>query len=1055
MATIYIGNQAVRIKDAKYADANNTLHDCRELVINGVRIFPSTVLFLVSSYEAVSFADTSYDTDVKVSTNNGVASSTAYVSFKISGTTVYGIYVISDGEKEYDYVSITITDENNKTVYSKSCKSNEYGELLSYSKLNDLDTYKVVVTYIKNGTGNAYTDRGYVMLHARYKDTNSNVQRSVDVLKGAYRYLNAANITTLTASKTQVAATYDTVSLSATAKSGFGEALGVTYRITSGSEYASMNGSLLVVYENDTDKERTVVVEAVASNRCWPSSDKSSATTLTATSNSVTIKQAAGTKKHKVTFRTNVANATCHTSEMTVVDGGTISSLPVASLSGHFFYGWWTNATMTGGGSLFTTETTVTRDIILYAIFEKRTYTFTVSPSTLSFGSKSDSKNITITSKYKLKYIDSGDGLDVPAELPSGWTAEKSASWLTLSQSSGSSGTTLSASVTANSANSARSDTIVFKNKDDSSLSVSVTVTQQEFRQQYKITFNKNGGTGSVPPDIVLDGDSATSDITQDCPTRDGYDFRGWSGTTDYSSTRIAWSSSYGGGADANGIKATQTSSWNIATYLKNVGLQSKDLTTSGEYKVLTLYAQWEKKATSHTIHIEPASGCESMFNALRIDNSTGPVTRDVVVDVGASVTFEAYMNRGYKFSYFYWNNTQYGVNPWTKTNVTSDMSILIYAVAYSYKITFDANGGSGIPSDVSFGDVNAAKDIGSTVPTRSGYKFIGWSAGKTTTSPRISYNKITSSSNGSSVTTSSSWTIYDYLSNLSVTDSVFSTSGNTRTLTLYAQWESEEATTYTATLSGSNVSSFYWSTDGSNFTACSNTMPMTKGNRYYFKASAKSGYEIVSHTIRYGSSTSSGTTLSGDTAEIYASDNTYITFNTQATSSGGGGSTGSKSCTVDLNSQWEYVSTVTDSDGVTYKMYKSKTTANSGISKMKVTWTGNSAFKVKLWSDSEAGSVTSISTSVYDYAIALNAETAVASSFDPLTNKSDIKAHTKGIGNAAGAPTTSNSGKWVTANYSGSSNGYAWILYRKDSSISKGNDCGYLMIPSSANITN
>ena len=135
--------------------------------------------------------------------------------------------------------------------------------------------------------------------------------------------------------------------------------------------------------------------------------------------------------------------------------------------------------------------------------------------------------------------------------------------------------------------------------------------------------------------------------------------------------------------------------------------------------------------------------------------------------------------------------------------------------------------------------------------------------------------------------------------------------------------------------------------------------------------------------------------------------------------------------------------------------MYKSLTTANSGMSKMKVTWQGNSAFKVKLWSDSEAGTVTTISTPVYDYAIALNAETAVSSSFNPQANKSDIKAHTKGIGSGAGAPSSSNSANWREADYSGTSNGYAWILYRKDSSISSGGDCGYLMIPISANITN
>ena len=244
-------------------------------------------------------------------------------------------------------------------------------------------------------------------------------------------------------------------------------------------------------------------------------------------------------------------------------------------------------------------------------------------------------------------------------------------------------------------------------------------------------------------------------------------------------------------------------------------------------------------------------------------------------------------------------------------------------------------------------------------------------------------------------------------------------------------------------------------STNGTSFSGCSNTMPITANKSYWFKAVAQKGYEVVSYTIRFGTPTSSGTTFSGDTAEIYASNNIYVTFTTKATSSGGGGSTGSKSCTVNLNGEWQYVSTITDSGGTSYKMYKSLTTAHSGISKMKVTWQGNSAFKVKLWSDSEASSGSTISTNSYDYTIALKAETAVASGFDPYANKSDIKAHTKGIGSGAGAPSSSNSANWREADYSGTSNGYAWILYRKDASLSSGGDCGYLMIPISANITN
>ena len=1059
MAKLYLGKTAISIKDARFTDSSNVLHKCKELVLNGVRIWPSVTVFTVGQFVDYTYwSQAGGYANVHYSTNKGSASTTATMSFTITGTTTYGIYVISDGETSYDYISVSVTNKIGASVFSYSCKANEYGEMIKVDKLNDLDTYNVIVCYTKDSSTDKYTDRGYVMLHARYKDSNNNVTLNASTLKNAYAALNRVRDFTISASGTEVSAEGGAVSFShSSVVNNMGEAKSVAYEITDGAANGvTLSGNILAFAKNEVALSREVTVRAKAEAQYWPNSTKA-ASTMTTYSNTISVTQKAGEKKYKVTFSPNVSGATCTTKTIEVVAGSTISDLPVAELDGHTFFAWWTSSTYISNGRQLTSSTEINSDMIVYALFEKNICTlFSASSTSISLDGDSSSSSVTVTSKYKKKIVDSGSGYEIPTTFDGNWSvADKGQrNWLTLSPKVGSSGSACTVSATRNTSGSSRSTELSFTCTEDVTQSVSVSVTQAKYKQPCKMVFNANGGSGSVPSTIIFDGYDDANNISNVCPTKSGYyAFRGWSNTTSFSSKRIAYGSAYGGGADRDGIPAQTTSAgWTFRDYFEHFGLSESDLPESGGYKVLTLYAQWEY--TKCLVHIEPASGHSGKFDALTINDSTGPTTRDVSLVMGNKLKMQAIASKGYLFNYFNIGTNNYPANPLTIT-VNDDLNVYMYGKNQKYRITFNANGGSGsVPADIVLDGLSGKSDITSTKPTRSGYKFIGWSRGASVMSPRISYVTISSNDYGSSIGTAS-WNIETYLSKLEASYNSLVNSGEEKVLTLYAQWEAEGVATYTATLSGSNIAAYQMSTNGTSFSGCSNTMPITANKRYWFKAVAQKGYEVVSYTIRYGTPTSSGTTFSGDTAEIYASNNIYITFTTQATSSGGGGSTGSQSCTVNLNGEWQYVSTITDSGGTSYKMYKSLTTANSGISKMKVTWQGNSAFKVKLWSDSEASSGSTISTNSYDYTIALKAETAVASGFDPYANKSDIKAHTKGIGSGAGAPSSSNSANWREADYSGTSNGYAWILYRKDASLSSGGDCGYLMIPISANITN
>lgn len=127
-----------------------------------------------------------------------------------------------------------------------------------------------------------------------------------------------------------------------------------------------------------------------------------------------------------------------------------------------------------------------------------------------------------------------------------------------------------------------------------------------------------------------------------------------------------------------------------------------------------------------------------------------------------------------------------------TYTSIISFDEIKDYIKENGYTIQFNANGGSGsVPTTIiKYGSDSSTimGDIGSSVPTKSGYTFKGWSASSNGTS-RIAYSSISGAT-----TTSNSWSYATYCAN---------TGGNSsnRTLTLYAVWEYVPVN-YTHTLS-------------------------------------------------------------------------------------------------------------------------------------------------------------------------------------------------------------------------------------------------------------
>jgi len=205
--------------------------------------------------------------------------------------------------------------------------------------------------------------------------------------------------------------------------------------------------------------------------------------------------------------------------------------------------------------------------------------------------------------------------------------------------------------------------------------------------EQYSITFDANGGSGA--PEGMIKEYGVNIKLPEDVPTRKGYKFLGWS-------------------ADQNATEATYKAG---GTFKKN--------------KDTTLYAVW---VAQYTI----------TFNA----NGGNPTPAKIVKTAGVDITLptDTLYKTGYDF--LGWSESQTATKATYKPGDTysKDKKATLYAVwkKTQYKITFNANGGSGGPAakTVEYGDSITLSFKDSEIPTRDGYICIGWATKKSATDP-------------------------------------------------------------------------------------------------------------------------------------------------------------------------------------------------------------------------------------------------------------------------------------------------------------------------------
>lgn len=317
-------------------------------------------------------------------------------------------------------------------------------------------------------------------------------------------------------------------------------------------------------------------------------------------------------------------------------------------------------------------------------------------------------------------------------------------------------------------------------------------------RKTSTITYNANGGTGAPATQTKYYGYNIN--LSNEVPTKDGYTFAGWgtySGDTTadylpgalitgngYLSLYAVWNqSAYTVSYNANGgsgAPASQTKYHGTALTLRStvptrsgytfLGWSTSSTAISPTYSAgssfttnanTMLYAVWQKNPTQYTITYNANGG------------SGAPAAQTKSENVAITLSSTKPTRSGYTF--LGWSTSSTATTPtyYPGSSYTANSSVTLYAVwervPETYTIKYNANGGTGAPAtQTKTEDVSIA--LSSTTPTRSGYKFLGWSTSSTASS--ATYQPGATYSNNASVTLYAVWRKDNYdisVSNLKV----------------------------------------------------------------------------------------------------------------------------------------------------------------------------------------------------------------------------------------------------------------------------------------------
>ena len=371
-----------------------------------------------------------------------------------------------------------------------------------------------------------------------------------------------------------------------------------------------------------------------------------------------------------------------------------------------------------------------------------------------------------------------------------------------------SSGITLNEQVTvtmtADPGYSFQSGTITIGNQEEQTISTTesthticgpTTITATWKPDTHTVTFDANGH-GTAPNEQSVDYNEKVEE--PEAPTANGYTFGGW--YTDAECTN-AWTFNTDVVTEDLTLYAKWTATEYTITYNDLYGvthsnpetytIESETITFTAPTSTRTGYtfAGWdpteiEKGSTDNktvtaqwTInnyditYTQPTNGSYT----IKVGNGAD-VTTNTTADYNTTITLANNPATGYHFSQ--WNiEPNVSITNNTFLMPANDVTIGVTFAANTYKVKFDANGGTGTMSDLPF-TYDIAQYLTANVFERTGYNFSGW--------------------NTNADGTGTTYTDGESVQNL--------TAENEGTVTLYAQWT---AKTYTVTLQHSTIAGY------------------------------------------------------------------------------------------------------------------------------------------------------------------------------------------------------------------------------------------------------
>ena len=429
---------------------------------------------------------------------------------------------------------------------------------------------------------------------------------------------------------------------------------------------------------------------------------------------------------------------------VTVADGSGITAPASPTKQGYTFAGWCTDS---GATIAYSFGTPVTGNITLYAKWSAGSVTYTV--------------------KHLQQDVSGSGYTEVTADRQS------------LGGTTGAQTSAAAKTYTGFTAQSITQQTIAA----DSSTVIEIRYN----RNSYKVKFNANGGTGTMADLSIVYGASAS--LTANAFAKTGCTFAGWTtaagGTVAYINSASYTMNSTGDVTlyavwTANSYKVKFNANGGTGTMadLSIAYGASANLTANAFAKTGCTFSGWATAAGGTVAYINSASytmnstsdvtlyavwtanSYKVKFNA---NGGTGTMSdQSIAYGASAALTANAFTRTGYTFAG--WATSAGGTKAFNNSasytmNSTSDVTLYAVWTINTYKVAFNANGGTGSMSQQSF-TYGTAQALTVNAFTRSGYAFVGWSTTKNGAKEYNDKESVSnlSSTNGATVTLYAKW---------------------------------------------------------------------------------------------------------------------------------------------------------------------------------------------------------------------------------------------------------------------------------------------------------